>query len=157
MELHETLSHALQHFGYALLQHPNDYQHIGSGAWHDAYRVQPPGAEALVVRLRKPIIYGRKEQWDEAGFHADYAPVGLYYEAANRCRPGTCPATYYYHIGHDMVFTLESYIADRPLTLSSLAQPDAFAIGVSLGAFFQTPHKQEAPLPGSGLLTWREE
>lgn len=34
-------------------------------------------AAPLVVRLRKQVIYGREEAWNPAGFHADYAPVGL--------------------------------------------------------------------------------
>ena len=157
MELHEKLSLALQRCGYPSLQTPGDYQHIGSGAWHDAYRVQQPGAEALVVRLRKPIIYGRQEPWEPTALHADYAPVGLYYEAANRCRPGTCPAIYHYDVGRDLVFTLESYIAGCPLPLSTLATRTAFDIGVSLGEFFQAMHERAAPLPGSGLLTWGEQ
>lgn len=157
MELHEKLTLALQRCGYPPLQAPGDYRHIGSGAWHDAYRVQPPGAEALVVRLRKQMIYGRKECWEPAELHADYAPAGLYYEAANQCRPGTCPAIYHYEIGRDLVFTLESYIAGCPLPLSVLTPPDAFAIGVSLGEFFQAMHDQAVSLPGSGLLTWGEQ
>ncbi|ETX02313.1 MAG: hypothetical protein ETSY1_04025 [Candidatus Entotheonella factor] len=157
MDLHEKLSLALQRCGYAPLQTPGDYQHIGAGAWHDAYQVQSPGADALVVRLRKQIIYGCEERWDPAALHADYAPVGLYYEMANRCRPGTCPAIYHYDTGRDLVFTLESYIAGRPLPLAALPEPEAFAIGVSLGEFFQAMHEQAAPLPGSGLLTWGDQ
>ncbi len=157
MKLHEKLTLALQRFGYPPLQAPNDYQAIGSGAWHDAYRVQPPGAEAMVVRLRKPVIYGRQERWDAAELHADYAPVGVYYEAANQCRPGTCPSIYYYDIGPDLIFTLESYVADHPLSVSTLTHPVAFAIGESLGAFFQAMHELAPPLPGSGRLTWGEQ
>ncbi len=154
MELHETLSLALQRCGYPPLPSPDAYQPIGFGAWHDAYRVQPSSTEALVVRLRKRMIYGRRERWNATQLHADYAPVGLYYEAANQCRPGTCPTSYHYDIGPDIVFTLESYIADYPPSLSDLTQSEAFAIGVSLGEFFQAMHERAAPLPGSGLLTW---
>jgi len=116
--------------------------------------VQPLAGKPLVVRLRKSVIYGRKEEWNPTALHADYAPVGLYYQAANRCRPGVCPAVYHYCVERDLVFTLESYVGGRPLLLAELSSSDALAIGVTLGEFFQALHACAAPLPGSGLLTW---
>lgn len=52
------------------------------------------------------------------------------------------------------MFTLESYVDGHPLSLADLSPSGAFAIGVSLGEFFQALHAQAAPVPGSGLLTW---
>ena len=84
MELHERLSLALRRCGYPPLPYPQAYRRIGAGAWHDAYLVQPPAADPLVIRLRKPVIYGHEEAWNPAALQADYAPVGLYYQEANR-------------------------------------------------------------------------
>jgi hypothetical protein len=157
MEVHEKLSLALRHCGYPPLQPPSAYRHIGAGAWHDVYLVEPPDAAPLVIRLRKSVIYGREEVWHPVALHADYAPVGLYYQAANRCQPGVCPTVYHYRVARDLVCTVESYVDGHPLSLAALSPAGALALGVSPGAFFQALHRQAAPVPGSGPLTWREQ
>ena len=154
MALHEQLSLALTRSGYPPLAGATAYRQIGAGAWHDAYLVYPRGEVPLVVRLRKQIVYGREAARDAASLHADYAPVGLYYQTANRRWPGKCPAVYHYRTDADLVYTLESYVPGQPLPLPDLSLHAAHAIGVSIGEFFRVMHLQDAPLPGSGLLTW---
>lgn len=154
MELYHKLDLALTRCGYPALDGVAGYQQIGSGAWHDAYLVQPPGTMPLVVRLRKAVIYGRSEQWDAQALHEDYAPVGLYYREANRCWPGICPGVYHYRIDPDLIFTLESYVPGAPLPLPNLSSEAASKIGASLAKFFRQMHERPAPLPGNGLVTW---
>lgn len=156
MTLYEKLNLALERCGYPVLTDPTNFHHAGQGAWHEAYWVQPPNTEPLVVRLRKSIIYGRPEAWSARELHEDYAPVGLYYAEANRCHPGICPAIYHYHIDPDLTFTLESYMPGEPLPLSQLTEGEAVEIGTTLGTFFRTMHQRPAPLPGNGLVTWDE-
>ncbi len=53
MELRQTLNRALEIFGYPGLKDSDEWKRIGSGAWHDAYRVMIADIEPLVIRFRK--------------------------------------------------------------------------------------------------------
>jgi hypothetical protein len=154
MDISNKLNLALTRCGYHPLQTRGDFNQVGAGAWHDAYKVQPHGQAELVVRLRKQVIYGQTEVWDAQTLHEDYAPVGLYYQVANRAHPGVCPAIYDYRIDPDLTFTIESFLPGRPLPLDSLSIPGAVEIGQALGEFFRNMHSHSTTLPGHGDLTW---
>ncbi|MDX1436086.1 MAG: hypothetical protein R3335_04705 [Anaerolineales bacterium] len=154
MDIRSKLNLALDRAGYPQPGGDAGFRQLGMGAWHDAYRVQPPGSSPLVIRLRKPVIYGRTEEWDPDGLHEDYAPVGLYYQEANRVRPGICPAEYSYRIDPDLVFTIESYLPGSPLPLQSLTPGTAVQLGEDIGKFFRALHDRPAPIHGHGLLVW---
>jgi hypothetical protein len=156
LEVYDKINLALVRAGYSPLTSTGSCRLVGSGAWHDAYRVDTDAAPPLVVRLRKQVIYGRKEAWNEQRLHEDYAPVGLYYAAANRCRPGICPAVYLYRIDPDLIFSLESYLPGSPLALQCLSKRSAVKIGEAIGVFLRAMHAAPTPLPGHGLLTWKE-
>lgn len=85
--------------------------------------------------------------------HEDYAPVGLYYRAANQCWPGICPHFYTYLLAPDLSGTIESYMGRR-LALAGLAEQQAFAFGHKVGQFFRTMHAQPPPLAGFGYPIW---
>jgi hypothetical protein len=153
MKLYHKLSQALEHSGLPPLKRPTAYRKIGSGAWHDAYLVHPARGERLVIRLRKQIIYGRQEAYDEQYLREDYEPVGLYYRLANRCRPGVCPAVYTYDLNPDLTFTVESYMG-RSLALAKLTIKQARAYGQQVGYFFRAMHQLRPSLSGFGYLVW---
>lgn len=152
MKIREKLEHALALCGYPPPCVSSSYRKIGTGAWHDAYLVTAEGRR-LVVRLRKQVIYGRSQPFDVKALHEDYAPVGLYYAWANRCRPGICPDEYHYHIHPDLSFTVETYIGPG-LALPRLSPEQAHAYGSDVGAFFREMHRLPAPCPGFGDLVW---
>lgn len=155
MSLFDKLNLALRRCDYPQLRTADNYRLIGSGAWHDAYWVKPDDTSALVIRLRKKIIYGEEESWNAQALHEDYASVGLYYQQANACYTGVCPDIYHYRIEPDLIFTLESYIDGKSLALAELSVPSAQSIGHSLGEFFRVMHTQPAPLSGHGELSWQ--
>ncbi|HET8631737.1 MAG TPA: phosphotransferase [Thermomicrobiales bacterium] len=150
------LAAALAACGQSPLRDPAAYRRLGAGAWHDAYRVTTADGRRLVVRLRKPVIYGRRERFDERALHTDYAGVGAYYAAANACQPGVCPAEYAYHIGPDLSCTVESYLGPT-LALDRLTPGSAVAIGRAAGEFFRAMHEWRPPWPGWGELVWTPE
>ncbi len=47
MELRDKLNLALTRYDYPPLAASATYRQVGSGTWHDAYLVQPPGTEPL--------------------------------------------------------------------------------------------------------------
>lgn len=153
MKLHQKLNLALERCGFPLLKRTNAYRKIGAGAWHDAYMVYPRGGDRLVIRLRKTIIYGRSEQFDECYLHEDYAPVGLYYGQANRCRPGICPVVYTYSLDPELTFTIESYMG-RAMALVELTLDQARTCGHRLGQFFRAMHDLPPPIAGFGDPVW---
>jgi hypothetical protein len=106
----ERLNMALAACSYPPLRDRKAFRRLGAGAWHDAYRVITEDGQRLVVRLRKATIYGRQEPYDESLLLSDYAGVGVYYAAANACRPGVCPAGYRYVVSPHLSCTVESYL-----------------------------------------------
>ncbi|HEX6287852.1 MAG TPA: phosphotransferase [Herpetosiphonaceae bacterium] len=155
MDLPAQLDRALRCCGFPPLQSPSSYRQVGAGAWHDAYLVTLADGEQLVIRLRKQVIYGRQEAFDAQALHEEYAPVGVYYAQAHRCRPGVCPAIYTYHIAPDLICTIESY-AGASIDLSSLTTGAALAYGRRVGDFFRAMHAIDPALDGFGLLGWRD-
>ncbi|HEX5502759.1 MAG TPA: hypothetical protein VFW96_09055 [Thermomicrobiales bacterium] len=150
------LAAALAACGRPPLRDPAAYRRLGAGAWHDAYRVTAADGRRLVVRLRKPVIYGRREPFDERALHTDYAGVGAYYAAANECRPGICPAAYAYHISPALSCTVESYLGPA-LVLGRLTPGSAVAIGRAAGVCFRAMDEWRPPWPGWGELVWTPE
>jgi hypothetical protein len=155
MDLRRQLDLALRRCGFAPLQAASAYRRIGWGAWHDAYLATLRDGEQLVVRLRKKLIYGRHEQFDEQALREEYASVGAYYAHANKVWPGVCPAIYAYHIQPDLSDTIESYMG-AAIDLASLSATAAFDYGQQLGALFRAIHAQPPPIDGFGELIWRE-
>ena len=153
MKLYQKLNLALEMCNFPPLKNISAYRKIGAGAWHDAYLVYPGQAERLVIRLRKKIIYGRPDIFDEKELHEDYGPVGLYYRQANGCWPGLCPQIYEYRLDSELSFTIESYMGPA-LALGRLTPATAYAYGQQVGAFFRTMHAQPPPLKGFGNLVW---
>jgi hypothetical protein len=153
--LHHKLNLALQRCGMPPLRDPDSYRKVGSGAWHDAYLVTPQTGQPVVIRLRKKIIYGRREVYDEQVLHEDYAPVGVYYQQANRCQPGICPEIYHYRVEPDLIFTLESYMG-AATPLAELTEGEAQAYGQTVGQFFRAMHAltPDVAVEGCGLLVW---
>ncbi len=151
--MHQKLNLALERCSFPTLKSKNAYRKLGAGAWHDAYLVYPQGEQPLVIRLRKKVIYGRRETFDERYLHEDYAPVGLYYGQANRVRPGICPTIYAYRLAPDLSFTLESYMGPA-LALPKLTVPQACDYGRQVGAFFRALHGLPPPVDGFGDLIW---
>ncbi len=148
------LDAALELCGYPPLSRLPPPRRIGHGAWYDAWLVAPPGGEPLVVRLRKAVIYGGREEFDERLLRSEYAAVGLYYRQANRCRPGACPATYRFHVAPGLTFTIESYLGE-PVALDRLSQAGAFGYGEEAGRFFRAMHDVPPEIVGFGEPLWR--
>ncbi len=153
MKLDQKLNLALERSGLSPLKRPDSYRKIGSGAWHDAYLVYTAKGERLVIRLRKQVIYGRQEAYDQRYLREDYEPVGLYYRLANQCQPGVCPVVYTYDLDPKLTFTVESYMG-RGLTLTKLTTEQALAYGQQVGRFFRAMHRLRSPLSGFGYLVW---
>jgi hypothetical protein len=151
--LHARLNAALAACGYPPLRDERSFRRLGAGAWHDAFRAITRDGQRLVVRLRKATIYGRQEPYDAAALHSDYAGVGVYYAAANACRPGTCPTRYRYAISPAFSCTVESYLGPT-LALDRLTVERAFAIGREIGATFRALHTCPAPCGGWGEMIW---
>jgi hypothetical protein len=156
MNLDEQLNMALDKVGYPPLPTKNSYQKIGSGAWHDAYLVETVPGEPIVIRIRKKVIYGQLEVFEERKLSSSYAAVGLYYSQANQCYPGICPKFYKFHIDPALTFTLESYLG-HSLLLSEYELSQAFKYGQTLGHFFRILHALPQKISGFGYLVWNGE
>ena len=153
MKLVQKLNLALEQGQFPPLKNSSAYRKIGAGAWHDAYLVYPQNCDRLVVRLRKQVIYGQAENFDEKSLHEDYAGVGLFYTQANRGWPGICPAVYHYHLSPKLSFTIESYMGPS-LSLGRLTESQAFAYGRQAGRVFREIYALPAPVAGFGELVW---
>lgn len=141
----ERVSEALRRAG---LEPAGQALLIGEGAWHQAWLAELAGGRRVVVRIRKEIIYGQRPAYHEADLLADYAPVGLYYRAANEALPGICPSLYRYGVAPDLSYTVESWMG-RPVPLEGWSDQEARAYGASLGAFFRKMHDRPAPPSGA--------
>lgn len=153
MSLYQTLNLALDRCGFPPLQSTDAYRQIGAGAWHEAYLVDLPDGERLVIRLRKKSIYGRSEPFNEPYLREDYEPVGLYYRLANQVQPGICPAVYAYALDPELTFTIESYMGPA-MSLADLTLASAYEFGQEVGRFFGSMHALPPPLPGYDALIW---
>ena len=153
VDLTAKLSQALQLCGVDSPQFT--HQLIGQGAWHEAYLIKQAQQPPLVVRLRKQVIYGEVALFDREELHSDYAPVGLYYEWANRCQPAVCPTIYHYHVSPELSCTVESYMSQQ-FDYTKLSEAEARQMGQALGRFFRQMHQQPAPISGHGEIGWRE-
>jgi hypothetical protein len=102
---------------------------LGAGAWHEAFLVRD-SEQSLVARLRKRVIYGREEVFDEGLIRSDYAGVGEYYRVANRRLSGICPTTYAFAVGPGASGTVESYLGP---TLRLGMVSGASALGRAIG------------------------
>jgi hypothetical protein len=149
----ERLNAALVACGAPPLRDANAFRRLGAGAWHDAYRVIVEDGQRLVVRLRKTMIYGSTEPYDEATIRSDYAGVGAYYAAANACLPGVCPTRYGFAIAPAASCTVESYLGPA-LALDRLTIDNACTIGREIGTCFRIVHDCPAPCGGWGELVW---
>jgi hypothetical protein len=128
---------------------------LGAGAWHDAFLVRV-GGRALVARLRKRVIYGREETFDEGVIRSDYAGVGKYYRVANLRLPGICPDSYAFAVEPGVSGTVEAYLGPT-LRLGTLSAAAAYAVGRAIGRAFRVLHAGDAPCPGWGELIWTPE
>jgi hypothetical protein len=128
---------------------------LGAGAWHDAFLLMISG-QRMVARLRKRVIYGREEGFDEGVIRSDYAGVGEYYRVANERLPGICPETYAFAVKPSASGTVESYLGPT-LRLGSLSDGSAYTLGQAIGRAFRKLHAGDAPYPGSGELIWTSE
>lgn len=155
MTIEERLALALERSGDGSGEEAGEYRLIGNGAWHDAYLVEAQGVGPLVVRLRKEVIYGRREAYDAQVLHDDYAPVGAYYAQASHCWPGICPEAYHYRVEPDLIFTIESYMGTS-VGVAGLGVEEAWTYGERVGAFFRAMHAYQPEIPGHGMVVWRE-
>jgi hypothetical protein len=153
MRLFQKLELALKRCGFSPLKSVTSYRKIGTGAWHDAYLVYLHDGKKLVIRLRKKVIYGRRETFDEGYLREDYEPVGVYYRQANRCQPGVCPTVYEYILDPELTFTIESYMG-QTISLAKLTTRQAFGYGQQVGRFFRAMHAWPPPVRGFGELIW---
>jgi hypothetical protein len=128
---------------------------LGAGAWHDAF-VLMIGGRRLVARLRKRVIYGREEVFDDGVIRSDYAGVGEYYRVANERLPGICPETYAFAVKPGASGTVESHLGPA-LRLGALSDGMAYTLGRTVGRAFRVLHTGDAPYPGSGELIWTPE
>lgn len=152
-ETFDLIDFALQKSGLESLKDTTQVQYLGEGAWHLAYLVQLRTGEAVVVRFPKAEAYGRKIDFDESAYYAEYAGTKVYYELANSVKPGICPEFFRYHIEKDKTFTVESY-AGKAIKLENFTFMEAFQAGAELGEFFRYMNIAQHGLKGFGYLKW---
>jgi hypothetical protein len=152
-ETFDLIDFAMQKSGLESLKDTTQVQYLGEGAWHLAYLVQLRTGEAVVVRFPKAEAYGRKIDFDESAYYAEYAGTKVYYELANTVKPGICPEFFHYHIEKDKTFTVESY-AGKVIKLENFTFMEAFQAGAELGEFFRYMNTAQHGLKGFGYLKW---
>lgn len=150
------IEYALSVCGLPLSLADDSYELIGSGAWHDAYKVTVPHqAHPFIVRIRKPIAYGQVQRYEDHAneWHAEYVSTSLYYMQANRARPGICPSIFMYHVSPELTCTIETDMGQR-LDLERLDLPKARRFGGEIGSMMSIMHQKKSHIPGTGKLTW---
>lgn len=153
MPVPDQVGAALQALGWAGPPGAVGCRRIGEGAWHDAYLVERPGGPPLVVRIRKAVIYGQAEAFDEQGLRSDYEPVACYYRQANGVRPGVCPALFVYRLSPALTFTAESYMG-LVIPWRAWDRGAAARYGAACGEFFAAMDRAAPGLAGFGPLRW---
>ncbi len=152
----EQLEHALRVCGLPLSLSRGAYERIGSGGWHDAYKVTvPQHAHPFIVRLRKSVAYNQPQPYAEKAteWHAEYVSTSLYYMQANRALPGICPSVFLYHVSEEITCTVETYMGER-LNLGELDKTTARRMGRQIGGMMRTIHGKKSHIQGSGELAW---
>jgi hypothetical protein len=152
----DQLEDALSACGLPLTLHSGAYERIGSGAWHDAYKVTvPQHAHPFIVRIRKTVAYGEPQSFDENehDWHAEYVSASLYYMQANKAFPGICPTAFLYHVSPKLTCTVETYMGER-LDLSRLDATHARRLGRQIGTMMHRMHQKKTHISGSGELAW---
>lgn len=153
----DTLEQAMRLCGLPLTLSPDSYVQIGSGAWHDVYRVTVPQyAHPYIVRIRKTTnAYGKTQSYAEhaSSWNAEYVATSLYYMQANRAQPNSCPNMFLHHVSENLTCTVETYMGQR-LDLARLDKYAARRFGRQIGGLMRDVHQRKTHLQGEGELAW---
>ncbi|WP_214889265.1 hypothetical protein [Exiguobacterium sp. s142] len=140
-----------------VLQHADvsDPAFLGSGAWHDAWKVVKENRE-LVLRIPKDIAYGKSISFNEEELTAEYAATKLYYQSVNQAVNGAAPDFYEFYVSADLTYTLESYGGDQ-IDLHTMTKEQVLQIGKQIGGIYRKTDQVSQEISGMGYLTWTEE
>lgn len=145
----EKLKRVLQHADVS------DPVFLGSGAWHDAWKVVKANCE-LVLRIPKDIAYGKPVSFNEEELTAEYAGTKLYYQSVNEAVGGAAPDFYDFYVSADLTYTLESYGGEQ-IELHKMTKEQVLIIGKQVGKIYRKTDQISQAISGLGYLAWSEE
>lgn len=150
----ELIDFAIKSSGLGHLDGREQISFLGEGAWHHAYLFTDRNGEKFVIRFPKEVsIYGNNVDFDEKTMLAEYRGTELYYDAANKVRPGICPEFYHFFVVPGKTYTIETFKGET-IKFAEITTKDAFNIGYQMGEFFREMNKAKNQIKGFGYLTW---
>ncbi|MFN8514098.1 MAG: hypothetical protein U0841_16240 [Chloroflexia bacterium] len=115
------------------------------------------GGGRALARLRKRVIHGSAEVFDEGVIRSDYAGVGEYYRVANLRRPGICPGRYAFAVGPGVCRGRWSRTWGRRCGWGRSRRRRRMRWGGRSGGRSGVLQAGDAPCPGWGELVWTAE
>ncbi|MCA0970620.1 hypothetical protein LCM20_08480 [Halobacillus litoralis] len=148
IEEQELIQTALQNEGIKADQ----VKPLGEGAWHKAYLIEK---EQLVLRIPKAIAYDKKVDFDERELRAEYEGTEVFYDQANRAKPGICPGFFRYSVTPELTYTIESFMGTT-VGLAGQSLEEARQFGRELGECYRGLEQLDTSLKGIGYLQYDE-